>query len=100
MQSSVPLSGGSAESLGDPAKFGVITVSDRASAGIYDDLSGPAILQFFVEAIKSEYVTLCPRCGVLVSDMPMPHTMLYCQAALISLSGPVVQVEGRLQSHP
>ncbi|EIE20605.1 molybdopterin biosynthesis protein [Coccomyxa subellipsoidea C-169] len=49
------LSGGSASSIGDKAKFGVVTVSDRASAGIYDDLSGPAILEFFSEAIKSEW---------------------------------------------
>ncbi len=54
------LSGGSASSIGDKAKFGVVTVSDRASAGIYDDLSGPAILEFFSEAIKSECVIL-PR---------------------------------------
>ena len=51
---SPPLSGGTADSLGDPARFGVITISDRASAGIYDDLSGPAILQFFTEAIESQ----------------------------------------------
>lgn len=46
-------SGGSADSIGDFAKFGVLTISDRASAGIYDDKSGPAILQFFQEAIES-----------------------------------------------
>jgi molybdopterin adenylyltransferase len=50
-----PLEGGSAESVGDLAKFGVVTVSDRASAGVYDDESGPAILQFFQEAIKSRF---------------------------------------------
>lgn len=50
-----PLSGGSSDdSLGDPAKFGVVTISDRASSGTYEDLSGPAILQFFAEAIKSK----------------------------------------------
>ena len=47
------LQGGSAESIGDPAKFGVVTVSDRASTGVYNDLSGPAIVQFFHEAVKS-----------------------------------------------
>lgn len=50
------LEGGSEASIGDAAVFGVVTVSDRASAGTYSDLSGPAILQFFNEAIKS-------RCG-------------------------------------
>lgn len=48
------LSGGDPSGIGDAAIFGVLTVSDRASAGIYDDLSGPAILQFFSEAIKTE----------------------------------------------
>ncbi|GAB4823991.1 hypothetical protein N2152v2_011037 [Parachlorella kessleri] len=49
------LQGGSEESLGDFARFGVLTVSDRASQGVYDDLSGPAILQFFHEAVKSRW---------------------------------------------
>jgi len=49
-----PLSGGSAESVGDRATFGVVTVSDRASTGVYEDISGPAILQFFAEAVQSE----------------------------------------------
>jgi molybdopterin adenylyltransferase len=52
----VVLKGGSEESVGDFAKFGIVTVSDRASAGVYDDQSGPAILQFFHEAIKSPWV--------------------------------------------
>lgn len=42
-----PMAGGSADSLGEPAKFGVLTISDRASSGVYRDLSGPAILEFF-----------------------------------------------------
>lgn len=48
------LQGGTPDSVGDLAIFGVLTVSDRASKGIYEDESGPAILQFFHEAIKSE----------------------------------------------
>ena len=47
------LEGGSS---GDPAIFAIVTVSDRASKGVYDDASGPAILGFFHEAIKSKYV--------------------------------------------
>ena len=46
--------GGSKDSIGDTATFGVVTVSDRASSGVYNDLSGPAILQFFAEAVHSE----------------------------------------------
>ena len=50
-----PLSGGGGDldSLGDPCVLGVLTVSDRASQGLYEDLGGPAILRFFEEAIKS-----------------------------------------------
>ena len=47
--------GGDASSVGDAAKFGVLTVSDRASGGVYEDLSGPAILQFFAEAVASPW---------------------------------------------
>jgi molybdopterin adenylyltransferase len=50
--------GGSAESVGDPAMFGVVTVSDRASGGVYQDQSGPAIMQFLAEAVHSECVAL------------------------------------------
>lgn len=49
-----PLSGGDAtSSVGDAAVLGVLTVSDRASKGEYEDLGGPAILRFFEETIKS-----------------------------------------------
>lgn len=41
----VPDKGGKVDSIGDHAKLGIVTVSDRASAGKYDDKSGPAILQ-------------------------------------------------------
>ena len=38
---------------GDLARIGIITVSDRASSGEYQDEGGPAILQFLKEAIVS-----------------------------------------------
>ena len=64
-----PLQGGTPDSVGDPAIFGVLTVSDRASKGIYDDESGPAILNFFYEAVKSEYVPkaelICNLLGII-----------------------------------
>lgn len=47
--------GGSADSVGDAAIFGVVTVSDRASGGVYQDLSGPAILQFLADAVHSQW---------------------------------------------
>ena len=47
------LRGGVDDTVGDEAIFGIVTVSDRASSGVYEDLSGPAILNFFKEAVKS-----------------------------------------------
>jgi len=41
--------------VGDPAKFGILTVSDRAHSGEYEDEGGPAILGFFEEAIASAW---------------------------------------------
>lgn len=37
------------------AKIGILTVSDRASAGLYEDLSGKAIIQTLSSYIKSEW---------------------------------------------
>ena len=36
---------------GEMCRFGVLTASDRASAGDYEDLSGPAIVGFLEEAL-------------------------------------------------
>ena len=52
MSDPASLSGGSG---GQEAVLGIVTISDRASAGTYEDLSGPAILQFFHQAIKSRH---------------------------------------------
>ncbi len=40
----------------DVAKIGIITVSDRASAGIYDDLSGKAIIDTLNEYLTSPWI--------------------------------------------
>jgi len=53
-----PQSGGTPDSVGDPAVLGVLTVSDRAAAGEYEDLGGPAILGFFAEAVLSPCVAV------------------------------------------
>jgi molybdopterin biosynthesis enzyme MoaB len=37
--------GGNAQSVGDAMIVGIVTVSDRASSGVYKDESGPAIVQ-------------------------------------------------------
>ena len=41
--------------VGEPAIFGILTVSDRAHSGEYNDEGGPAILGFFEDAIASEW---------------------------------------------
>ena len=42
------MSGGTPDSVGEPAVFGVLVVSDRASSGEYQDEGGPAIAGFFI----------------------------------------------------
>ena len=39
----------------EKAKIGIVTVSDRASAGVYEDLSGKAIIATFNEYLLSEW---------------------------------------------
>jgi molybdopterin adenylyltransferase len=39
--------------VGEFARIGIVTVSDRASAGAYEDEGGPAILGFLDEAVAS-----------------------------------------------
>lgn len=40
-------------------KIGILTISDRASAGKYEDLSGPAIMTWLRMAITTEYELTC-----------------------------------------
>ena len=46
---------GAMDTIGDPIRLGIVTVSDRASNGTYEDQGGPAILSFFEEAIRSPW---------------------------------------------
>ncbi len=55
MADAMRLRGGRVDSLGDFTRFGVLTVSDRASRGEYEDHSGPAIIGFLHEAIASPW---------------------------------------------
>ena len=66
---------------GELCRFGVLTASDRASAGDYEDLSGPAIEQFLDEAVTSPWEVV----RRLVSD-----EQSLIEAALVEL----VDVEG------
>ena len=38
-----------------PAKIGIVTVSDRASSGVYKDLGGPAIHEYFTKHLSSSW---------------------------------------------
>ena len=40
------------------AKIGIVTVSDRASAGVYEDLGGPAIKDFLTKHLTNEWVAV------------------------------------------
>jgi molybdopterin adenylyltransferase len=40
---------------GTPARIGMVTVSDRASAGVYEDRGGPAIAAFLKKTITSPH---------------------------------------------
>jgi molybdopterin adenylyltransferase len=40
------------------AKIGVLTISDRASAGIYEDESGPAVIDTLNQIISSEWTPI------------------------------------------
>lgn len=39
-------------------KIGILTISDRASLGVYEDLSGPAIIEVLNKYIKSNWTSL------------------------------------------
>jgi len=41
--------------VGDSTKIGIVTVSDRASRGEYEDLGGPAIRAYFEEVLTSAW---------------------------------------------
>lgn len=47
------------------AKIGVLTVSDRASRGEYEDLGGPAICEYMKEVLTSPW---CPEYRVVSDD--------------------------------
>ncbi|HEY2838393.1 MAG TPA: molybdopterin adenylyltransferase [Pirellulales bacterium] len=66
---------------GAPAKIGIVTVSDRASRGEYEDRGGPAIHQYLMTTLTSAWH---PVVRVVSDDRPI------IEQTLISLS----EVEG------
>ena len=54
-------------SVGEACNFGVLTASDRASSGEYEDLSGPAIEGFLSQALTSPW-KICRK--LVVDEQP------------------------------
>ena len=44
--------------MSETAKFGIVTVSDRASRGEYEDRGGPAVAKYLSEVVTTEFVTV------------------------------------------
>ncbi len=49
---------------GAPARIGIVTVSDRASRGVYEDRGGPAIRDYLAEVLTSSW----DPCARVVED--------------------------------
>ena len=65
-----PTSGGAASPA---ARIGIVTVSDRASAGVYEDKGGPAIREFLTAHLISEWE---PVARVINDDVDtIAHTL-------------------------
>ena len=58
------------------ARIGILTVSDRAYRGVYEDLGGPAIQDYMNEALTSEWAPMA---------MVVPDELDAIQSALIEL---------------
>lgn len=54
--------------MSQPARIGILTVSDRASRGEYEDRGGPAIREYMNEVICSEWE---PNSVVISDDQPV-----------------------------
>tara|TARA_Y100000758_G_scaffold3466_1_gene2958 strand:- start:236 stop:769 length:534 start_codon:yes stop_codon:yes gene_type:complete len=57
----------------DAAKIGILTVSDRASRGEYEDRGGPAIREYLGEVLSSEWE---PVARIVTDDQPLIEAAL------------------------
>ena len=55
------------------AKIGILTVSDRASRGEYEDRGGPAIREYLAEVLSSEWE---PVERIVTDDQPLIEEVL------------------------
>jgi len=54
--------------MSSPARIGIVTVSDRASRGEYEDLGGPAIRAYFEEILTCDFE---PVARVISDEQPL-----------------------------
>ena len=59
--------------MATPARIGIVTVSDRASRGEYEDRGGPAIAEYFMEVLQSAWE---PAARVISDDRPVIEATL------------------------
>lgn len=65
----------------NPARIGIVTVSDRASRGVYEDLGGPAIVACLTELLTSPWE---PVRRLISDDQPVIEETL---KALVDVEG-------------
>lgn len=56
-----------------PARIGVVTVSDRASQGVYEDRGGPAIREYLAEILTSPFVDVS---RIIADEQPLIEATL------------------------
>ncbi len=56
-----------------PVRIGIVTVSDRASQGIYEDRGGPAILAYFREVLTTPFE---PVARLIADEQPLIEATL------------------------
>ncbi len=59
--------------MSQPARIGIVTISDRASRGDYEDRGGPAILEYLTEVLTSEFE---PVARVIGDEQPLIESTL------------------------
>ena len=58
----------SAQMTSSPARIGIVTVSDRASRGEYEDRGGPAIREYLTDVLTSQWE---PVARIISDDRPL-----------------------------
>ena len=72
------------------ARIGIVTVSDRASAGVYEDKGGPAIHEFLIAHLTSEWQPVAR----LISDDVDTIARTLCELAYVEHCSLIVTTGG------